>query len=186
MVQGDVYRIVINGYEQYVSESEVSLEGNMLQIQYGDNDFKPHSYNQRMSVKIICPNLEQIRLKGATTASIRGFEEDEIYVKLTGATELILDADINSLDVDLSGASRLDLVGRGTDLNADLSTASYMDSYGFKVKNAKVKASGASKVKVYASEILDIKASLISEIKYRGEAKVISDKSSSMSNIVEQ
>ena len=186
VVQGDEYRIVVSGYEQYVSESEVSLDGNALRIQYGDNDFAPHGYNQRMSVKIICPNLDQIRLRGATTASIRGFEEDEMYVKLTGATELILDADINSLDVELSGASRLDLVGRGADLNAELSTASYMDSYGFKVKNAKVKASGASKVKVYASEILDIKASLISEVKYRGEARVISDKSSSMSNIVEQ
>ena len=186
VVQGEEYRVVISGYEDNVSETEVNLDGNEISIKYNEDDYEPHRYNRRMSIKIICPDLKEVRLRGAATASIRGFEEDEVYVKLTGATELVLDADIHTLDVDLSGASRLDLIGKGEELIADLSTASYMDSYGFKVKNARVKASGASKAKVYASEILDIKASLISEIKYRGGARVISDKSSSMSNIVEQ
>jgi phage shock protein PspC (stress-responsive transcriptional regulator) len=186
VVQGEEYRVVVTGYEENVDATDVLLDGNELIIRYGDNNFEPHRYNRRMNVKIICPELKEIRLKGAATGSILGFEEDEVYVKLTGAAELILDADIHFLDVDLSGASRLDLVGRGEKLTVDLSTASYLDSYGFKVKNARIKASGASKAKVYASEILDIKASLISKIKYRGGAEVISDRTSSMSTIEEQ
>ena len=49
----------------------------------------------------------------------------------------------------------------------------------------KLKASGASKARVYASEELMIDASLVSEVKYRGGAKVSTVKSSSFSNVKE-
>ena len=48
-----------------------------------------------------------------------------------------------------------------------------------------LKSSGASKARVYASENLKIDASLVSEVKYRGGAKVSKVKSSSFSNVKE-
>jgi phage shock protein PspC (stress-responsive transcriptional regulator) len=164
VVQGDEYRIVVTGRQEYVDTANIEKIDQQLLINFAGEVRDLHRNDRRMSVKIICPNLNNIQLKGSSNGSIRGFEEESMFIKLTGAAELILDADIDEVAVELSGASRLDLVGVGNDLMAQLSTASYLDSYGFKVENAEIKASGASKVKVYASELLEIKASLISEV----------------------
>ena len=186
LIRGDEYRVVLNGYDQYMELAEVSQDGNELWIKYDDEeDLDIHRYNRKIEVKIICPNIEDLRISGSTIGTVSGFEEDELYVRLTGASEIDLDADIYSLDVRLSGASQLDITGQGNGFTANLSTASFLNSYNYKAEDVSIKASGASKARVYASEKLNIEASLVSEVKYRGGAKVSKVKSSSFSNVKE-
>jgi hypothetical protein len=185
-VRGENYRVVLNGYEQYLEKAIVSQDGNNLSILYDeDKDFDLHRYNKKVKVKIICPRLSDVRLLGAISGNISGFEEDELYIRLDGASELELDADVYSLDVKLSGAAELDITGTGKELNANISTASFLNTYNYKVENVTLKASGASKARIFASESLNIDASLVSEVKYRGGAKVSKVKSSSFSNVKE-
>jgi hypothetical protein len=144
-----------------------------------------HRYNRRVSIKIMTPNLSDVRLSGMITGNVSGFEEDELYVRLDGATELELDVDVYSLDIRLSGAAELDITGAGKEINANISTASFLNTYNYMAEDVTLKASGASKARIYASEKLKIEASLVSEVKYRGGAKVSLVKSSSFSNIKE-
>ena len=187
IVKGEKYRVVLNGYPQYMEKAEVSQDGNRIIIRYdnGDNDFDLHRYNRKVTVKIMSPSLSDVRLIGAVAGSMSGFEEDEMYIRLDGASELDLDVDVYSLDVRLSGAAELDITGTGKELNATISTASYLNTYNYMVEDVTLKASGASKARVYASEELRIEASLVSEVKYRGGAKVSKVKSSSFSNVKE-
>ena len=186
IVRGEKYRIVLNGHEQYLENAEVSQDGNSISIRYNDgDDLDLHRYNRKVTVKIMCPNLNDVRLLGATSGNISGFEEDELYIRLDGASEIDLDVDVYSLDVRLSGAAELDITGAGKELNANISTASFLNTYNYKAENVTLKASGASKARVYASEELKINASLVSEVKYRGGAKVSTIKSSSFSRIKE-
>ena len=179
IVQGDEFRLIVAGTEEYVKNTVLAEDQGTLNISYSGDEYDAHRYNRRLEIKMICPNINEISLRGSTMARVRGFDEDNMDVVLKGATELILDADIEHINIDLSGASRLDLVGRGSEIDAELTTASYLDSYGFQAEYGKVRASGASKVKIYASERLEIDASLISEVQYRGGAEVIKNKSSS-------
>ena len=181
IVQGDEFRLIVAGTEEYVKNTVLAEDQGTLNISYSGDEYDAHRYNRRLEIKMICPNINEISLRGSTMARVRGFDEDNMDVVLKGATELILDADIEHINIDLSGASRLDLVGRGSEIDAELTTASYLDSYGFQAEYGKVRASGASKVKIYASERLEIDASLISEVQYRGGAEVIKNKSSSSS-----
>ena len=144
-----------------------------------------HRYNRKVQVKIICPRLSDIRLHGSIAGNISGFEEDELYIRLDGASELNLDADIYALDIRLSGAAELEVVGTGKEIKANISTASFLNTYNFKAEEVTLKASGASKARIYASEKLKIDASLVSEVKYRGGAEVTSVKSTSFSNVKE-
>ncbi|MEN8247464.1 MAG: PspC domain-containing protein [Bacteroidota bacterium] len=186
IIHGDEYRVVLDGYQSYLDASRVEQEGNTVSIRFDDDDeFDLHRYNRRIDVKIICPNLKDVRLLDAVTGHISGFEEEELYIRLDGASDIKLDADIYSLDIRLSGASQLNVTGSGKEINANISTASYLNTYNYDAEIVKLKASGASKARVYASEELKIDASLVSEVKYRGGAKVSTVKSSSFSNVKE-
>jgi phage shock protein PspC (stress-responsive transcriptional regulator) len=186
IVRGEKYRVVLNGYEQYLDKAEVSQDGNSLSIRYDDDeDLDFNRYNRKVTVKIMCPNLSDARLLGAISGNISGFEEDELYIRLDGASELDLDVDVYALDVRLSGAAELDITGSGKEVNANISTASFLNTYNYMAENVTLKASGASKARIYASEELKIDASLVSEVKYRGGAKVSKVKSSSFSNVRE-
>jgi phage shock protein PspC (stress-responsive transcriptional regulator) len=186
IVRGETYRVVLSGSGQELKNAMVSQDGNTLSIKYDSEDeLNIHRYNRKADVKIMCPNIADLRLLGAISGHISGFEEDELYIKLDGASEVELDADVYSLDVRLSGAAELDITGSGKEMNAIISTASFLNTYNYLAENVTLKASGASKARIYASEKLNINASLVSEVKYRGGAKVSKVKSSSFSNVKE-
>jgi phage shock protein PspC (stress-responsive transcriptional regulator) len=186
IVRGETYRVVLSGSGQELKNAMVSQDGNTLSIKYDSEDeLNIHRYNRKADVKIMCPNIADLRLLGAISGHVSGFEEDELYIKLDGASEVELDADVYSLDVRLSGAAELDITGSGKEMNAIISTASFLNTYNYLAENVTLKASGASKARIYASEKLNINASLVSEVKYRGGAKVSKVKSSSFSNVKE-
>jgi phage shock protein PspC (stress-responsive transcriptional regulator) len=186
IVRGDNYRVVLSGLDQYLEKTEVSQDSSNISIRYdSDDNLDVHRYNRKVTVKIMCPNLSDIHLLGSVSGNISGFEEEAMYVKLDGASEIDLDADVYSLDVKLSGAAELNITGTGKELNADISTASFLNTYSYLSENVTLKASGASKARIYASEELKIEASLISEVKYRGGAKVSTVKSSAFSKVKE-
>ena len=186
IVKGEKYRVVVTGSSQYLDKAQVSQDGNRIVIRYDDEDnFDLHRYDRKVMVKIMSPNMSDVRLLGAVAGRMSGFEEDEMYIRLDGASELDLDVDVYSLDVRLSGAAELDITGSGKELNANISTASFLNTYNFMAEDVTLKSSGASKARVYASENLKIDASLVSEVKYRGGAKVSKVKSSSFSNVKE-
>jgi hypothetical protein len=186
IVRGDEYRVVLSGYSQYLEKADVNLTDNNLAIRFDTNDdFDLNRYSRKVNVKIITPNLKDLRLGGSASGDVSGFEEEDLYVRLDGATELNLDVDVYALDLRLSGAASLDLTGTGNEMNADVSSASSLSSYNYLVKHVKLKASTAAQAKVYASETLEINAGLVSDVKYRGGAKVTKVKSSTFSNIRE-
>lgn len=187
IVRGDQYRVVLDGYDQYLEKARVELRENRLLIQYdSDDELDLQRYNRKVKVKIMIPNLKDLRLGGSADGDVSGFEEDELYIRLDDAASLDMDADIYSLDVRLAGASSLELTGAGKEIDANVSTASSFNSYNFSAENVTLKASGAAEAKVYATETLTIDASLVSDVRYRGGAKVSKVKSSSFSSVREE
>ena len=79
----------------------------------------------------------------------------------------------------------LELTGSGKEMDVNISTASALNSYNYSAEDVTLKASGAAAAKVYATETLTIDASLVSDVKYRGGAKVSKVKSSSFSSVRE-
>lgn len=182
IVYGDNYRVVLEGSQRFLDQCNVSQDADELSVDY-NQDYDLHQFNRRVVVKIITPKLSKIRLRGATKGDVSGFEADEMTVDLAGAVDATVDADIYTMTVEMKGASKLELVGSGNELDADVSTASYLSAYSYKVKDATIRATGVSKAQVYASNTLNIHASLVSEVEYRGGAEVNISDTSSLSHI---
>jgi hypothetical protein len=184
IAQGDEYRVVLSGNQSRIDEIEVLEEDGVLTVGYIDKDIDIFKSYRRLNLRIIMPSLTKVEVKGATVGDIAGFEEDKMSIKLSAASELTVDADIDDLVLKLSSASTINLIGAGDVLDAKLSSASELDAYKFSAQNATIKVTSGAKAKVYATETLSIRASTFGEVVYRGGATVTRQSKSTLGNII--
>jgi phage shock protein PspC (stress-responsive transcriptional regulator) len=172
IIRGDEFRVVVNGSKEDVAEVVLSQDGDELIIKLDRELLETGSNRNRTKITIGMPELSKLEMNGASKAWVRGFDEDRVSLELNGASEADVDIDSYEVNVDLSGASKLTISGTGHELEANLSAASSLDAYEYRVNDARIDASVASSAKVYVRENLEINASMASDIKYRGGAKV--------------
>lgn len=185
IAQGDEYRVVLSGSQHIMDEIEVVEENGVLRVAYNEDDINLYNDHRRLRLRVIMPNLTKLDIKGATVGDIAGFEEEKMYIKLSAASELTIDSDINLLELKLSSASTINLIGRGDLLEAKLSSAAQLDAYKFDAQNVSVRVSSGAKAKVYATETLSIRASTLGDVRYRGGASVTRQNTSTLGNISE-
>jgi hypothetical protein len=121
------------------------------------------------------PELREIDASGGGKLKFRGFEEDDVNMKFTGAIEATGDLDARNLTVEITGASSLDINGEGDYLNADITGASNLSAFGFEVREAEVQAHGASTAKVFVTERLEISKGMASSVSHRGEPNIVNE-----------
>jgi hypothetical protein len=175
--QGDEYAIEADGSNEDMRRYRIFTSGETLVIDYEDDrhgfwrrrGFEDH----QIELSITMPRLRQIEASGGGKLRFRGFEEDEMSVKLTGAVQGNAGVDVRNLEIDLNGASSLDLAGTGSFLDADVTGASTLSAYGFEVRDADVQAHGASTVKVYVTDKLDISRGMASSVSHRGDPEIV-------------
>ena len=126
-----------------------------------------------MRINITMPTLRNLDLKGAGKVSIKGFNEKETEIKVIGAMKVRANINVENLFVEVSGASELGLTGTGARLNADIQGASKLNAYDFEVANARIDANGVSHANVYVTGTLEMEESFASEVSYRGDPQVI-------------
>ncbi|MCB0497387.1 MAG: PspC domain-containing protein [Cyclobacteriaceae bacterium] len=185
IAQGDEYRVIVSGDEDKIDEISVEEDNNKLVVAYDDEDIDLYRGYRKLKLKIITPHLTSLDIKGAAVGNVAGFEEDKMYIKLAASTELKVDADVRSLEVRLSSASELNLVGKGDVMETRLSSAAVLNSYKYEAQNVSVNASSGAKAKVYATETLSIKASTLSDVRYRGSATVTRQNTSTLGTVEE-
>jgi len=185
IAQGDEYRVVLSGQEHKMQEIKVSENDGVLKVGYNDRDIDLYKSHRKLKLRIIMPSLTNLNIKGASVGNIAGFEEEKMKIRISAASEITIDSDINFVNLNLSSASTLNLIGRGDVVEAKLSSAAQLDAYKFDAQNVSVSVSSAAKAKVYATKTLSIKASSLGDVKYRGGATVTKKRSSSLGNISE-
>ena len=172
LTQTEDYRLVLNGQKNDISKIILQVEDNQLSINHDRDLFNYKRYQNRIKIIIGLPALKSLELNGAIKAYAKGFDEERVKIELNGASQADIDMDVYEIDIDLSGASRLTITGSGHEMTASLSAASVLDAYDFRVDDARIDASVASSAKVYVTNNLDIHASIVSDVKYRGGARV--------------
>lgn len=177
IIQSDEYRVVVNGSKEKIGNVEIRQDGDLLEFSYEGDDSNYGRYRKEAKIIISLPSIRKLELRGASRAYIKGFDEERVTFELHGASEADVDMDAYDVTIELSGASKLSISGAGNEMTADLSAASSLDAYQFRVNDARIDASVASSAKVYVKENLDINASIASDIKYRGGAKVRTNRS---------
>jgi len=175
--QGDEFAVELEGEPREKDNYRVYVSGETLVIDYEEDRrrfFKRKGWDGHLiEIRVSMPTIREIEASGGGKLRFRGFSEDEVKLRLTGAVAANGGLDARNLDVVLTGASSLDLNGTGTWLEAELNGASILSAYGYEVKDANVEAHGASSAKVYVTEKLEISKGMASSVSHRGDPEVV-------------
>jgi hypothetical protein len=172
VTQGNMFSVSVSGDRRNIDDLEVNVVGNTLKMNYKKGS---HNDNRQYTtyVTIMMPALKGVLFSGAVNSKLSGFEsEGNFDVTVSGASSLQADVDAASIKVGLSGASQLNLSGTTSDLQAIVSGASELRAFGLGTTTATVDASGASKVEVLATQLLNATASGASDVRYKGNPTV--------------
>ncbi len=178
--KGSRYAVELIGPASEKAKYRVVRMGNTLVIDY--NDEKKLRWNKNplkfdeIQIYVTLPSLTKAELKGAGKASFSGFDEDKLQLKLLGAINGKSNLNARDLSLYLSGASELKLTGEGNTMDAKILGASKLSAYDYRVNDALVEANGASKASVQVTGRLEIEEGLASKVSYRGNpTEVIKD-----------
>ncbi|MFC2045516.1 head GIN domain-containing protein [Chloroflexota bacterium] len=187
VIRADTYSVSITADDNLFEYLNISQSGETLKIGLK----MPWRYVSTTQVaSIAMPELYELDLSGASEGKISGFESSHSFkvnvsgasslavndtetgdteVNISGASKVSGEVEMANAEFDISGASRVELEGSASDLDIEVSGGSRAELAEFRVENAKVELSGASKGAVYVSGELDVELSGASRLDYYGD-----------------
>ncbi len=175
--KSDDYKVLLDGASRYLDDLIIRQEGGRLDISYRNNRIKDFDFTRSdIEIVVLTPSVNHLEITGASKAYITNFEVDDLKIELNGACNLKADILVDDLEVEITGASTMNLIGKGRKLTADVTGASHLDADDYRVDRAILEATGVSSIKAYVLEEANIDESFISNIKLRGDARIISDR----------
>jgi phage shock protein PspC (stress-responsive transcriptional regulator) len=173
--QGDAYKVILYGSEEQIDDIRLMKDGDLLDIRYNKEtyDFSKRT-RKNIKVKIIMPDITDINTSGASKAYINGFKAEKVTLNLSGASYIEVDGDFDDVEAIVKGASELELKGSGKELRAKITGASKVNAYSYMVNFATVEATGYASAQLYVTERLAVESSVVSNVKYKGGAELIS------------
>jgi hypothetical protein len=171
--QGSAFSIRAQGDRRDLSDIELILRGTTLAIHYKNSGRRQYT----TYLAITLPILYGADFSGAVNARITGFSDpvSRFDLSLSGASIVQLQLNSDELYVWLTGASNLRVIGSGTRIEASVSGASELTAFDYPVDQVKLTVSGASQAKVSAAQLLEVSASGASEVLYRGSPQIEQD-----------
>lgn len=164
----------IEADENLLENIKTEVKGGVLHI-YNEESITTKS---TMKAFVTLRELNSLDISGGVKVISKStFKTANFKMDLSGASNVQLALDTNKLTAEMSGASKIALTGKADQLVLDMSGASKVEAENLEAKNVKVEASGASKVKVFATESLAIDASGASHVWYKGSPSITSETS---------
>ncbi len=175
--RGDEFSIQIKGDEEQKKLYDINQYGDKLEINYRTrrSKFWNRTFAQKefVTLEITMPTLDKVDVTGAGKISIKGFEENELHINLSGAMSGQANLLVDQLYYESNGPIAFELDGSGDYLEASLNGPSQLNAEDFKLTKAVVKAHGLGQVSVNPTESIEIEKDFTSNVKYKGNPEVI-------------
>ncbi|WP_133273307.1 head GIN domain-containing protein [Hymenobacter radiodurans] len=186
--QGSATSVVVEASEEIQKYLKTEVQNGTLKI-YRDRDFNwrdlvGSSKENSVNIYITCPTLKAISVSGASAVKGQSaFTTNDFKIQASGASDIILSLTAKSLDVNCSGASDVRLSGQAERQKVNVSGGSEYQAYALQSRGAQITASGASEAQVNIDGELSSTASGASDIRYKGNARVVSSRASGASSV---
>ncbi|PCJ28055.1 MAG: hypothetical protein COA97_01915 [Flavobacteriales bacterium] len=129
-----------------------------------------------LKLYITIVNVEDIDVSGAIELKNKGtYKVDKLEIDVSGAADIDLNVDVESLIMDMSGASETSLSGNANDFEIKISGAGDLQAKNLKTKNTSIDISGAGSAIVHAKKSLTVSVSGAGSVKYKGNPKIDKD-----------
>ncbi|TPE45580.1 head GIN domain-containing protein [Pontibacter mangrovi] len=172
LTQGSNEGVKLEAEENLIDNIKTEVRNGILHI-YNDRGV---STNKGMKAYVTLKDLESIDISGGVKViGNSSFKSDNLKLDMSGGSNVKLTVSTKELRADMSGASKVELIGKADVLHMEMSGASKVDASELEAREVAIQASGASNVKVFASEALDINASGASAVYYKGSPSITSD-----------
>ena len=151
---------------KYFEKISYNVKGDVLHV-----NTKSIKNPKELNIYISAPYLNYIYIHGAADFSAKGvINTDKLELKASGASDVNLEVEVNTLTTNASGASSVKVSGKAGTHKLFISGASDVIAKNLETKNTYAKASGASNASVNASDVLDANSSGASSIVSIGAA----------------
>ena len=171
--------------KEFYSRLKVEVVDNVLVIRMEDKG-KWENRNKDIKLKVFVTYKDLNRLEGSGATNFYGEDQisaGEFDLKVSGANNSKLNINAKKLEVETNGASNVTLSGQAEELSIRSSGASNVKAYDLKAGDVDAESSGVSNIYVSAQGELEVKASGLSNVNYKGNAKVVTREVSKMANV---
>ncbi|MBU3659359.1 MAG: DUF2807 domain-containing protein [Flavobacteriales bacterium] len=170
LIQGKECNVRLEGDELGKSLASIEYSNGTLLISTKSNKGKTY----KLTFFITVNDLEKLDVSGASEISTEGtLKQNNLTIKTSGASELNLNLESTSLDLITSGASEINLKGNCARFDLNASGASDLRALEYEVQKATIKCSGASELKLFVTDELNLDLSGASDIKCKGNPKIV-------------
>lgn len=175
LTQGSNEGVRLEAEENLIDNIKTEVRNGILHI-YNDRSI---STSKGMKAYVTLKELEKIDISGGVkVVGNSTFASPSLKLEMSGGSSIKLAVETKEIKADMSGASKVELIGKAGVLLMDMSGASKLNASELEARQVKIQASGASNVKVFAQEELDIVASGASAVYYKGSPSITSNVSS--------
>lgn len=175
--EGEDYAVELVGSQSVKDHYDVYVSGETLVVDFDDDRnffWKREIFDaEKLKINITMPYVEELKVTGAGDLYVKGFEEQDLEIKLLGAVEAEGNFSSDNLTVNLTGASSLELKGSGNFMEVNAVGASALRAYNYEVEEAIIEAHGASTARVFVTQKLEITKGLASSVSHRGDPEII-------------
>lgn len=187
--KGDQEKVIVEVNDKVINERlKINVVANELHIRLEKADkWENTKKDLKLKVYITYKTLHRLEGSGATSFSADDeIKADDFKLELSGANNSKLNINAVNLEVETSGAANATLSGEADKVTINSSGASNVKAYDLKAESVSAESSGVSNVFVTVQDKLEVKASGLSNINYKGNAKVITREVSKMSHVKKQ
>ncbi len=165
LIKSNETKIIIETDDNIMPFIKTNVHAKELKVNLSQDINNP----TKLSLTIYYKEVNDLDISGAAEL----YSSDVLttrYLKLdfSGASEVSLKLDVESIEAEISGASNVDLEGKSRDAEIELSGAAILRAYGLELHYLDLEASGASSAKVLVLDKFIIDASGASTVRYKG------------------
>jgi hypothetical protein len=186
--QGNEDAVAISASKaEYREKIITKVENGVLIIRFDDDKKFWKGWNgdkTKLKAYISVKKLDKLDVSGACDVYFEdGISAEELYVNLSGASDLKGKIEAKKLRFVISGASDATISGNAADLSIDASGASDFKGFEMVTNYCTAEASGASSVNITVNKELNAKASGASSVRFKGEGLIRDIKTSGSSDV---
>ena len=167
--QGNEFAVVVRTDENLLDEIAVKVKGERLIVKT-KSAMRPSRENH---LYITVPELIQLELNGANTLKTAGtIRAEKLSVRLNGASELTMDAEIDQLNVQINGAGEAYFVGIANELTLQVNGAGEFHGLEMNAVKADVQINGAGECDLSVENLLIASINGVGELNYQGDPEL--------------
>jgi len=175
--QGYQHNVIVKANEDIIDDVETEVVNGTLRLTIDRNWFRGGA---TVKADITFVDLNSIDISAGSDLESEGLLSfNDLDIGASAGSDLKLNLEANSVSMRTSSGSDASLQGYARNFEAKASSGSDINAYDFEVENATLECSSGSDVKAFVTESLNAKASSGSDIRYRGDPKLLNVNTSS-------